>query len=51
MLSEFMKPLAQKRNEIMSDKAYIEKIVEEGNEKAREAAGKTMEEVRKAIKF
>jgi len=51
MLSDFMKPLAQKRNELMSDKAYLEKILDEGAQKARQAAQDTMKEVKKALKL
>ncbi|MCL2390253.1 MAG: tryptophan--tRNA ligase, partial [Endomicrobia bacterium] len=51
MLSEFMKPLADKRKDLMNDKAYLEKILESGCLKAREAAHATMTEIRKALKF
>jgi tryptophanyl-tRNA synthetase len=51
MLSVFMKPLAQKRNELMADKSYLEKILNEGAQKARQAAAQTMKEIRKAMKI
>lgn len=51
MLSSFMKPLAEKRNDLMKDKAYLEKVIKEGCVKARETAENTMTEVRKALKF
>jgi tryptophanyl-tRNA synthetase len=51
MLSEFMKPLTEKRKDLISDKAYLEKIVETGCRKAAEIAQQTMEEIRKAMKF
>jgi hypothetical protein len=35
----------------MADKSYLRKILDEGNEKANEAALKTMNEVKKALKF
>ena len=50
-LSEFMKPLAQKRKDLISDKASLEKILKDGTEQANEAAKKTMAEIRKALKF
>jgi len=51
LLSVFMKPLAEKRKDLINDKAYLEKILKSGNVKAIEAAQATMTEVRKAIKF
>ncbi|BAG13782.1 tryptophanyl-tRNA synthetase [Candidatus Endomicrobiellum trichonymphae] len=51
MLSEFMKPLTEKRKDLIADKAYLEKIVEAGCRKAAEIAQQTMEEIRKAMKF
>jgi len=51
MLSAFMKPLAQKRKELISDKAQLEKIIKDGTQKARSAAEKTMKDIRAALKF
>jgi tryptophanyl-tRNA synthetase len=51
MLSEFMKPLTEKRRNVISDKAYLKKIIEMGNLKAMETAQKTMAEIRQALKF
>ncbi|MDR3195471.1 MAG: tryptophan--tRNA ligase [Endomicrobium sp.] len=51
MFSEFMKPLADKRKTIISDKAYLEKVIIEGGKKAEECAHKTMTEIHKALKF
>jgi tryptophanyl-tRNA synthetase len=51
MLSEFMKPLSEKRKELISDKAYLEKVIMKGCEKAESCARKTMTEIRKALKF
>ena len=50
-LVEFMKPLAAKRKDLISDKASLEKILKYGTEKANAAAKKTMDEIRKALKF
>ncbi|AKL97507.1 tryptophan--tRNA ligase [Endomicrobium proavitum] len=51
MLSEFMKPLAQKRKDLISDKSYLQKIIDEGSSKANETAQKTLAQIRKALKF
>jgi tryptophanyl-tRNA synthetase len=51
MLSEFMKPLAEKRKGLITDKAYLEKVIIEGCKKAEDCAQKTMVEIRKALKF
>jgi tryptophanyl-tRNA synthetase len=51
MLSEFMKPLSEKRKELISDKAYLEKVIMDGCKKAESCARKTMTEIRKALKF
>jgi tryptophanyl-tRNA synthetase len=51
MLSEFIKPLAEKRKAIMAEKTYLEKIIDVGIEKARETAQQTMVEIRQVLKF
>ncbi|MDR0723982.1 MAG: tryptophan--tRNA ligase [Endomicrobium sp.] len=51
VLSEFMKPFVIKRKEIIADKAYLQKIINEGSQKANEVACKTMAEVRQGLKF
>ncbi|MDR1940716.1 MAG: tryptophan--tRNA ligase [Endomicrobium sp.] len=51
MLSVFMKPLVQKRKDLLGDKAYLEKVLKEGTQKACAAADETMAQVRKALKF
>ncbi|MCL2144737.1 MAG: tryptophan--tRNA ligase [Endomicrobia bacterium] len=51
MLSVFMKPLAEKRAAVIRDKAYLERVIKEGTERAREAASSTMTKVKKALKF
>jgi tryptophanyl-tRNA synthetase len=50
-LSCFMKPLCQKRKDILNDKHYLEKIIKEGNEKARQSASKTMKEIKAALRL
>ncbi|MCA6072905.1 MAG: tryptophan--tRNA ligase [Endomicrobium sp.] len=51
MLSEFMKPLAEKRKTVISDKIYLRNVINNGNQKAMETAQKTMLEIRHALKF
>lgn len=51
LMCEFTKPFFAKRNELLKDKAAVEKILEEGRKKASDEAAKTMQEVRNALKF
>jgi len=51
ILSDFMRPLSEKRKDIIADKVYLKKIIEDGCQRAGEIAQKTMEEVRKALKL
>jgi tryptophanyl-tRNA synthetase len=51
MLIEFMRPLTDKRKRLISDKAYLEKVLKTGRKKATETANKTMEEIHKILKF
>ena len=51
MLSEFMKPLTEKRKDLIADKAYLENVIDTGSQKAVEIAQETMREVRRALKF
>jgi tryptophanyl-tRNA synthetase len=48
-LKNFIKPMREKRGEIAKDLDYVNKVLEEGKEKAKEAAGKKMAQVKKAI--
>ncbi|MBN1823666.1 MAG: tryptophan--tRNA ligase [Endomicrobiales bacterium] len=50
-MAEALKPLREKRKEISRDKKLIEKILQEGQKKAAEAALATMKDVRKAIRL
>jgi tryptophanyl-tRNA synthetase len=47
----FITPIRERIKSIYSDKAYLRKVVEEGAEKARESAQKTLKEVRELIGF
>lgn len=46
---ERLKPIWQKLDELKKDVDYVQKIIKEGNEKARAFAVETMKEVRKAM--
>lgn len=48
-LTERLKPISQKRKELLLDKEGIEKIIEKGNQKAQDAAGQVMKKVREVI--
>jgi tryptophanyl-tRNA synthetase len=50
-LNEFLRPLRERREELASDAARVRRIMDEGSEKARLEARRTMEEVREAIKL
>jgi tryptophanyl-tRNA synthetase len=45
----FLTPIREKYDRIIQDKEYLGKVAAQGKEKARESAGKTLSEVRKAI--
>lgn len=51
VLEEFLVPIRARRAEYEKDKKLVDKILADGREKAREAAGKTLAAVRKAIKL
>jgi len=46
---KFMAPIREKTNEILSNDGYLEQVMQQGAEKARESARATMKEVRKAM--
>ena len=46
-----MKPVQDKFDEIMKDKAYVEKCAKEGAEKASYIANKTLTKVMKKVGF
>jgi len=47
----FTEPIREKINDILSDSAYLSKVVSEGAEKARESASRTIREVREIIGY
>ncbi len=51
LMCEFTKPFVAKRDELLKDKASVEKILEDGSKKASAVAAETMKEVRKALRF
>lgn len=50
-LIEVLKPINEKRNELLSQKDLVDMILENGNAKAKKVAEKTLNEVKEAIGF
>ncbi len=50
-LLAFMKPIREKRQLLIADKAELDKIIIAGNEKARKIASKTLDDIKKIIKI
>ncbi len=50
-INKFVSPLREKIIEIGKNDDYLRKVVNQGAEKARESASKTIEEVRRIIGF
>ncbi|MBI4972196.1 MAG: tryptophan--tRNA ligase, partial [Candidatus Omnitrophica bacterium] len=48
---EKLRPLQQRREDLLKDKNKIKKILQEGNEKAGAVASKTLKEVREAMQL
>jgi tryptophanyl-tRNA synthetase len=46
---KFIAPIREKAQSIRSDEAYLKKIIEQGAERARESARKTIEQTRKLV--
>jgi len=44
-------PIRERRNEILKDKGYVEKVLADGAERARETASQTLAMVQKALKL
>ncbi len=44
-----LSPIQEKRKELEANPEYVDKIIEEGNKKAREVAAQTLEEVKKKM--
>jgi len=51
IINASLAPIRARRNELLNDKAYVEKALKDGAEKARESASKTLSLVRKALKI
>jgi tryptophanyl-tRNA synthetase len=51
VLQEFLLPIRKERMKLSKDKAYINKVLIEGIEKARERAGGVLKSVRKSMKI
>ena len=50
-MCEWTEPLVQKRKEISENKQMIEKILQQGQQKAQEVASQTMKEIKQAVKI
>ncbi len=50
-MAQTLTPIYEKRQELMERPAYIREVIENGNERARKIAQKTMSDVRKAMKI
>ncbi len=48
-LNKFLAPIREKRKDLEKDKEFLNKLIVQGSEKAREIAQKTMEEVKEAM--
>ncbi|MBI4707390.1 MAG: tryptophan--tRNA ligase [Candidatus Omnitrophica bacterium] len=48
---DYLKPVQLKRNELLQDTSVVRKILDNGRQKAREAAANTMADVRRAMKI
>lgn len=44
-----LKPLQEKRNELLQNPEYIDRVIEEGSQKAREIAQGTIDEVKQKV--
>lgn len=47
----FLEPIRKRRQELEKDPGYLESVIAKGNEKARQVAAQTMEEVARTIGF
>lgn len=50
-MGEYLTPIYERRQDVLKNPQRIREIIHNGNENARKAAAKTMEEVRKAMKI
>lgn len=51
LICEFSRPIFQKRQELSTDKKYVEDILKEGSQKAGQVAKQTINEIREAVKI
>lgn len=50
-LNEYLAPIRARREELVKDPGYLQKVLQAGNERAREIAVQTLEEVRTAMQM
>jgi tryptophanyl-tRNA synthetase len=48
-VNEFLRPIRARRAELIADRAYLRRVVAEGNDRANAIADRTLEEVRAAM--
>jgi len=51
VIIELLKPISEKRSNLLQNLDYVNKIISEGNEMARETASKTLQEVKSLMGF
>lgn len=50
-LNSFLAPIRKKRKKLSNDLGYVEKLISKGDKRAKEVAGQTLREVRKAMRI
>ena len=50
-LNEYLRPIRARRAEIAKDLRYVERVIEEGSQKARAVAARTLHDVKRAMKL
>jgi len=49
IINEYLRPMREKRKELIQDPEYLKQVIKEGGEKASIIANKKMDEVRKKV--
>jgi len=50
-MAEYLEPIYERRQKLLEKPGYVKEVLQNGNENARKVAGKTIEEVKKAMKI
>jgi tryptophanyl-tRNA synthetase len=48
-MSEWLRPIQERRRALLSDPGRLDAVIAAGNERARQVAARTMNEVREAV--